>query len=74
MAMPGLSGDATLQELKSIDASVPVLGSSGFSADEARTRFGDAIAGFLPKPYTLQRLSEVVLAATSGKHSRATSA
>ena len=65
MTMPGLSGADALHQLKVIDSSVPVLGTSGFSADEARSRFGEAIAGFIPKPYSLRSFSDTVLAITA---------
>jgi two-component system, cell cycle sensor histidine kinase and response regulator CckA len=61
MTMPGLSGKDTLEQLKAIAPSIPILGSSGYSPDEARKRFGKGIAAFLPKPYTLKQFSEVVL-------------
>jgi len=65
MTMPGLSGADALHQLKAIDSSVPVLGTSGFSADEARSRFGQTIAGFIPKPYSLRSFSDTVLSITA---------
>ena len=61
MTMPGLSGEETLARLRNIDSAVPVLISSGYSEDEARKRFGSEIAGFLQKPYTVQRLSDAAV-------------
>jgi PAS domain S-box-containing protein len=67
MTMPGLSGKDTLEQLKAIAPSIPILGSSGYSPDEARKRFGKGIAAFLPKPYTLKQFSEVVLTVADGR-------
>jgi CheY-like chemotaxis protein len=68
MSMPVMSGEETLSKLKTIDDSVPVLASSGYTLLEAQRRFGTGIAGFLQKPYTIQALSETV--ASLAKRSR----
>jgi two-component system cell cycle sensor histidine kinase/response regulator CckA len=61
MTMPVMSGEATLRELQSICVGVPVLGSSGYDEKEALRRFGAGLAGFLQKPYTIQRLCDKIV-------------
>ena len=64
LTMPGMGGEETLKQLKSIRAEVPVFLSSGFDEMEATRRFGENdLAGFLQKPYTPQRLLTRVQAA-----------
>ena len=59
MSMPGISCDETLRRLRTLQPSVRVLLTSGFSETEAMGRFGGLnIAGFLQKPYTVQVLAE----------------
>ena len=66
MTMPGLSGEETLRHLRAVRADVPVVLSSGYSEAEALERFGgQALAGFLQKPYTTQALARKVSAATA---------
>jgi len=61
LTMPGMSGIETFAELQKIDPQVKVLMSSGFVHDE---RIGKAAssgaAGFIHKPYTMDKLSETV--------------
>lgn len=66
MTMPGMSGEDTLRQLRSIRPDVPIVLSSGFSEAEALQRFdGRGLAGFLQKPYTLQALAERLAAAVA---------
>ena len=61
LTMPGMSGIETFDELKKIEPNVKVLMSSGFVHDE---RIGKAAssgaAGFIHKPYTMDKLSGMV--------------
>lgn len=61
LTMPGMSGIEILAELQKIAPGVKVLMSSGFVHDE---RIGKAAssgaAGFIHKPYTMEKLSETV--------------
>ena len=64
LSMPGISGEETLQQLRTINPDTPILLSSGFSGVEASRRFGDSgVAGFLQKPYTVNTLARHVSAA-----------
>jgi CheY-like chemotaxis protein len=61
MTMPVLSGEATFREMRAIDASIPVILSSGYNEVEAIRRFaGQGLAGFLQKPYTAGSLIEAL--------------
>ena len=66
LTMPGMSGDETYQHLRSIRSDLPVVLMSGFSHQEAAARFdGHMLAGFLQKPFRLERLREIVRGAVS---------
>jgi two-component system CheB/CheR fusion protein len=65
--MPVMGGEAAFPLLKEINPAVPIILSSGFDESEATRRFTDLKpAGFLQKPYTVERLVESV-AATVGR-------
>ncbi|MDG4554196.1 MAG: response regulator, partial [Candidatus Competibacter sp.] len=59
LTMPGMDGETTLRELRRIDAKVRVVISSGYTEGEIAPRFaGNALSGFLQKPYTLTALTQ----------------
>jgi DNA-binding NtrC family response regulator len=59
--MPVISGEDALRQIHAINPNVKVILSSGFNEVEAVRRFtGKGLAGFLQKPYTAQRLAEMV--------------
>ncbi len=61
VAMPEMSGRETFHQLRRIRPDLPVILSSGYSAEEARRRFeGDEADGFLQKPYSPAKLSVVL--------------
>ena len=63
IAMPRMSGEETLVELRKLKADVPVIVTSGYSEVEVRPRFGEAsFDGFLQKPYTHNTLTAVLRA------------
>jgi CheY-like chemotaxis protein len=67
MTMPGLSGEETLEGLRTIRPGVPIVVSTGYSEAEAQRRFAlYKVSGFLYKPYTLKTIAEKVRAATAG--------
>ncbi|MGH7937848.1 MAG: response regulator, partial [Bryobacteraceae bacterium] len=59
--LPVLNGDAIFDELKALDPKVQVVLSSGFAE---QTKLGSMLArglrGFIPKPYTSQKLLDQV--------------
>jgi PAS domain S-box-containing protein len=59
LTMPKLDGEETLRKLHEIRQDVPVVLMSGFSEHEIGGRFADLrLAGFLPKPFTLETLAD----------------
>ncbi|MGH9336457.1 MAG: hybrid sensor histidine kinase/response regulator, partial [Vicinamibacteria bacterium] len=61
LVMPGLGGNETYRRLRGIDRSVPVLLSSGLTAEEAvQNILEEGAAGFIPKPYGIGDLTRAV--------------
>ncbi len=61
MTMPVMGGEETLDRLKAIRQTVPVIVSTGYGETEATRRFaGKELAGFLQKPYTVTHLVDMV--------------
>jgi two-component system cell cycle sensor histidine kinase/response regulator CckA len=67
MTVPGgLGAEATLARLKQAGNTAPVIISSGNSYDPQMLDYADyGFAGALPKPFNLEQLSQVLLAALS---------
>jgi PAS domain S-box-containing protein len=61
MIMPGMDGHQTLERLRALNPSLPVLMCSGYSEGE-NLRLPAGVS-FLPKPYPLETLSQQVSAA-----------
>ncbi len=62
--MPVMNGEEASTHLLAMRPDVPIILSSGFSHETAAERFrGKPLAGFLGKPYTVQRLDDVVRSA-----------
>ncbi len=67
LTMPKMSGEDTFQELRRINPAVRVILSSGFSEEGATERFaGGGLAGFIQKPYELDRLIVTLREAVAG--------
>ncbi|MCC6795059.1 MAG: PAS domain S-box protein [Candidatus Hydrogenedentes bacterium] len=63
LTMPRMNGEETFRELRSIDAGVRVVLSSGYTENEIEARFaGKGLAGFIQKPYTLATLRNILRA------------
>ncbi|WP_319559456.1 response regulator [Marispirochaeta sp.] len=61
LSMPGDSGLDAFRRLKSFDAEVRVLFSSGFQDDERlQIALQEGALGFLQKPYTMERMLRMV--------------
>jgi CheY-like chemotaxis protein len=61
LTMPQLDGLQTFQELRRLCPDVKVILSSGYSEEEAMSRFvGEGLAGFIQKPYNAVGLLEKV--------------
>jgi DNA-binding NtrC family response regulator len=66
LTMPGSRGDETYRELSAIRPGLPIILMSGYSHQEASTLFeGEDLAGFLQKPFRLDKLRELVRGATA---------
>ena len=62
MSMPGLSGEATLGQLKAINPDVKVILSSGYSPNDISPLIAQQDqVGFLPKPYKIDTLLNKVM-------------
>jgi len=71
LAMPVMTGDQTAPRLRSINPTVPIILSSGYSETEARQRFaGIGITAFLQKPYEAGLLLEKIETSISGSDSK----
>jgi PAS domain S-box-containing protein len=61
MSMPGLSGKETMEKLRRVCQTVPVLIFSGFSEELVHSHFeGLGISGFVQKPFTGHQIASVV--------------
>jgi PAS domain S-box-containing protein len=65
--MPGMNGRACLRALRAIEPELPVVLSTGLPASELGESLAGSVAGLLPKPYEMLRLSETVAAAIRGE-------
>ncbi len=62
MTMPVMNGEEALPLLRAVNPNVCVLGSSGYTEQEATRRFGAGLTGFIQKPYSAQGLCDQVAA------------
>jgi DNA-binding NtrC family response regulator len=61
MTMPKMSGEETFKEIRKLGMKVPVILTSGYSAQDVTARFpSGSFAGFIQKPFVLQQLTEMV--------------
>ena len=61
VVMPGLGGNETYRRLRGFDRSIPVLFSSGLTAEQSvRDVLEEGAAGFIPKPYSIGDLTRAV--------------
>ncbi|HKT86769.1 MAG TPA: ATP-binding protein [Novosphingobium sp.] len=60
VVMPTLDGPAMAREIRRIAPGLPVLFMSGYAEEQLRKEIGLANAWFMPKPFSVQELSEKV--------------
>ena len=61
MVMPNMNSIDCFRELKRIDATVPVIAVSGFTADTTIDNlFSEGLAGFVEKPYKIKQFSHKI--------------
>jgi len=59
LTMPRMDGEETLRHLRAINPGIRIILTSGFNEQSTINRFtGRGIAGFLPKPFTVDMLTE----------------
>jgi CheY-like chemotaxis protein len=64
VVMPGLGGNETYRRLRGLGRSIPVLFSSGLTAEQSvRDLLEEGSAGFIPKPYGIGDLTRAVSSA-----------
>jgi PAS domain S-box-containing protein len=67
LTMPNMSGEETFRRLRELDPQVRVLLASGYTEQEATSRFaGKGLAGFLAKPFTPDELEGCLAAVLAG--------
>lgn len=60
VVMPSLDGPGMAREIRAIVPGMPVLFMSGYAEEQLRKEIGLANAWFMPKPFSVQQLSEKV--------------
>ncbi|MBT0667512.1 response regulator [Novosphingobium profundi] len=60
VVMPGLDGPGMARAIRGIVPGLPVLFMSGYAEEQLRKEIGLANAWFMPKPFSVQQLSEKV--------------
>jgi Signal transduction histidine kinase len=74
VVMPSMDGPAMAREIRKIAPELPVLFMSGYAEEQLRKEIGIANAWFMPKPFSVQELSEkvgdVLVRAASGVKNR----
>jgi len=61
LTMPHLDGREAFLQMRALDASVPVVLTSGYNEQDALKDFlGRGLAGFLPKPYQWAQFQAVI--------------
>ncbi|MBU0677172.1 MAG: PAS domain S-box protein [Verrucomicrobia bacterium] len=67
----GMGGEATFEQLKEMDPSVKAIVSSGYVDNEMLTQYiGKGFTGAAPKPYSAQKLSQILYDAISKRNER----
>ena len=67
--LPVMDGDAVFEELKAIDPGVNVVLSSGFAEqNKIGAMLAKGLRGFMPKPYTREKLLEQVKSTIEASH------
>nr|WP_237713847.1 PAS domain-containing sensor histidine kinase [Novosphingobium sp. Rr 2-17] len=60
VVMPTIDGPAMAREIRRFDPGLPVLFMSGYAEEQLRKQIGIPNAWFMPKPFSVQELSEKV--------------
>lgn len=69
MTMPKMNGSEAFREIRRIDATIPVILSSGYNEQETTSHLaGKGLAGFIQKPYRMNEFLTIVQQAVSRQH------
>ena len=66
VVMPSMDGPAMVREIRKIAPRMPVLFMSGYAEEQLRSQIGIDDVHFLPKPFSVQQLSDKVGAVLGG--------
>ncbi len=58
--MPVMDGPTMAREIRKTHADLPVLFMSGYAEEQLRKEIDMANVGFLPKPFTVQQITDKV--------------
>lgn len=67
VVMPGMDGPAMVREIRKRHADLPVLFMSGYAEEQLRKEIDLAQVHFLPKPFTVQQITDKVGAVLAGR-------
>ena len=60
VVMPGIDGPAMVREIRKLKPGMPVLFMSGYAEEQLRAQIGIEDVHFLPKPFSVQQISDKV--------------
>jgi len=61
LTMPGMDGNETFKQLRSLVPGLPIIIASGLSADQVASQFNaDPVTAFIQKPYQVADLSATI--------------
>jgi len=60
VVMPGMDGPALVRQIRRLRPDLPAVLASGYANETLRTQLASEDMCFLPKPYTLQALLDLV--------------
>ncbi len=65
-SMPGMSGEETFRALREAHPQLPVVLTTGYDQADVSSRYGEGLAGYLPKPFDPDELARAVRRALEG--------
>ena len=66
VVMPAMDGPTMIREVRNLRPAMPVLFMSGYAEEQLRDQIGIADVHFLPKPFSVQQISDKVGAVLAG--------
>ena len=66
VVMPAMDGPTMIREVRKLRPAMPVLFMSGYAEEQLRDQIGIADVHFLPKPFSVQQISDKVGAVLAG--------